>query len=77
MSDLPHFPVGIGQTLIMLLLCFEIIFTDPVLLLKIQGFGFFDKKEHTDRILRFLEENFSHIVVGYSDEIREKMETLI
>ena len=50
-----------------------IIITSPKDKISISG----NKKAHTDRILHFLEENFSHIVVGYSDEIREKMETLI
>lgn len=36
-----------------------------------------NKKSHTDRVLQFLDENFSHIVVGYSDEIREQMEELL
>ncbi len=50
-----------------------IIITSPKDRIVISG----NKKAHTDRILHFLEENFSHIMVGYSDEIREKMEALL
>ncbi|MBR6349439.1 MAG: hypothetical protein IKR67_02720 [Lachnospiraceae bacterium] len=35
------------------------------------------KKKSTDAVLKFLDEEFSHITVGYSDEIREEMEKLI
>ena len=35
------------------------------------------KKKSTDAVLRFLKNEFSHITIGYSDEIREEMEQLI
>ncbi len=50
-----------------------IVITSPKDKLRISG----NRKAHADRILHFLEENFTHIVVGYSDEIREKMEELL
>lgn len=50
-----------------------IVITSPKDKVAIRG----NRKVHTDRILHFLEENFSHITVGYSDEIREKMEALL
>lgn len=50
-----------------------IVITSPKDKVRISG----NKKSHTDRVLQFLEENFSHIVVGYSDDIREKMEELL
>ncbi len=50
-----------------------IVITSPKDKVSIRG----NKKSHTDRVLHFLEENFSHITVGYSDEIREQMEELL
>ena len=50
-----------------------IVITSPKDKITITG----NKKSHTDRILHFLEENFSHITVGYSDDIREQMEQLL
>ena len=35
------------------------------------------RKKSTDAVLRFLKHEFSHITVGYSDEIREEMEKLL
>lgn len=50
-----------------------IVVTSPKDKIAIRG----NRKVHTDRILKFLEDNYSHIVVGYSDEIREQMEALL
>lgn len=50
-----------------------IVITSPKDKVSISG----NRKAHTDRILSFLEENYSHITVGYTDEIREKMESLL
>lgn len=50
-----------------------IVITSPKDKVSIRG----NRKSHTDRILHFLEENYSHITVGYTDEIREKMESLL
>ena len=50
-----------------------VIITSPKDKVSIRG----NKKSGADQILLFLEENFSHITVGYSDEIREKMEELL
>ena len=50
-----------------------VIITSPKDKISIHG----NKKSHTDEILAFLDENFSHITVGYTDEIREKMEELL
>ena len=50
-----------------------IVITSPKDKITITG----NKKSDTDRILHFLEDNFSHITVGYSDDIREKMEELL
>ncbi|MBR3244609.1 MAG: hypothetical protein IKF90_18295 [Parasporobacterium sp.] len=50
-----------------------IVITSPKDKVSIRG----NRKVHTDRILKFLEDNYSHIVVGYTDEIREQMEELL
>ena len=50
-----------------------IVITSPKDKVAIRG----NRKVHTDRILKFLEDNYSHITVGYTDEIREKMEELL
>ena len=35
------------------------------------------RKKGTDAVLKYLDEEFSHITVGYSEEIREEMEELL
>ncbi len=49
------------------------IVTSPKSYVRVNG----TKKSDNDKIFGYLKENFSHIAVGYSDEIKEKMETLI
>lgn len=50
-----------------------VVITSPKDKVSIRG----NRKTHTDQILRFLEDNYSHITVGYTDDIREKMEELL
>ena len=50
-----------------------VIVTSPKEKITIRG----NRKPHTDKILQFLDSSFSHITVGYSDEIREQMEDLL
>ena len=50
-----------------------VIVTSPKEKITIRG----NKKPHTDKILQFLDSSFTHITVGYSDEIREQMEELL
>lgn len=50
-----------------------VVITSPKDKISIGG----QKKSDADKVLNFFEENFSHITVGYTDEIREKMEKLI
>ena len=50
-----------------------VIVTSPKEKITIRG----NKKPHTDKILQFLDSNFTHITVGYTDEIREQMEKLL
>lgn len=50
-----------------------IVVTSPKDRIVISG----NQKSHTDRILKFLSDNYSHITVGYSDEIREQMKELL
>ena len=50
-----------------------VIVTSPKDKITIRG----NSRHSTDMLLQFLKKNFMHITVGYSDEIREKVEKLI
>ena len=49
------------------------IVTSPKSYVRVSG----TKKANNDKIFGYLKENFSHITVGYSDEIKENLEKLI
>ncbi|MCQ2529932.1 MAG: hypothetical protein MJ086_01565 [Lachnospiraceae bacterium] len=50
-----------------------VIVTSPKAKITIAG----NKKHDVEWVLSFLENNYTHITVGYSDELREKMEKLL
>lgn len=50
-----------------------VIITSPKAKITIAG----NRKRDVEDVLSFLENNYTHITVGYSDELREKMEKLL
>ncbi len=50
-----------------------VVVTSPKAKITIAG----NKKHDVEWVLSFLENNYTHITVGYSDELREKMEKLL